>query len=362
MSDDHGPGPAPGPATTSAPPRGRGLIRSLAHLLAGERPALPVEGRLAPFDGATGWLNSAPLTPEGLRGRVVLVDFWTYTCVNWLRTLPYVRAWAAKYAGAGLTVVGVHTPEFGFERDVDNVAGGRALLGVGYPIALDNDYAVWGAFANHAWPAAYVADGEGRIRFHHFGEGEYAATEMAIQQLLLEAGADGIDQDLVLVEPHGLEVAADWRTLRSPETYTGYGQSTGFAQEDVARLDAPAGYAAPARLPLNAWGLAGTWTVAGHAAVATRARRPRRLPVPRARPQPRHGPGLPGRVDPVPGPPRRTARGRRVRGRRATPTAAGSPANSARTSCSASRDRSPPAGSRSSSATAGVEVYCFTFG
>jgi thiol-disulfide isomerase/thioredoxin len=266
--DTRGPDPAPGSATTSGPPRKHGLIRSLAHRLAGERPALPVEGRLASFDGATGWLNSEPLTPEGLRGRVVLVDFWTYTCVNWLRTLPYVRAWAAKYAAAGLTVVGVHTPEFGFERDADNVIAAARAFDVGYPIALDNDYAVWGAFANHAWPAVYVADAEGRIRFHHLGEGEYAATEMALQQLLLDAGAEGLEQDLVMVEPRGLEVAADWRTLRSPETYAGYGQSTGFAQEDVARLDAPAAYAAPARLPLNAWGLSGTWTVARHAAVA----------------------------------------------------------------------------------------------
>jgi Thioredoxin like C-terminal domain len=139
---------------------------------------------------------------------------------------------------------------------------------VGYPTALDNDYAVWGAFANHFWPAVYLADGEGRIRFHHFGEGEYAATEMAIQQLLLDAGADDVDQELVMVDPHGLEVAADWRALRSPETYLGHRQSSGFAQERVARFDEPAVYAAPERLPVNAWGLAGTWTVARHAAVA----------------------------------------------------------------------------------------------
>src|SRR5262245_9247190 len=255
MSDDTR-GPASGAATTPGPPRKPGLIRSLAHRLAGERLALPVEGRLASFEGATGWLNSGPLTPEGLRGRVVLVDFWTYTCVNWLRTLPYVRAWATKYAAAGLTVVGVHTPEFGFEHDADNVTAAARALDVGYPIALDNDYAVWSAFANHAWPAAYAADAGGRIRFHHLGEGEYAATEMVIQQLLLDAGADGLDQDLVTVEPRGLEVAADWRTLRSPETYAGYGQGTGFAQEDVARLDAPAVYAPPARLADNTWGLA----------------------------------------------------------------------------------------------------------
>jgi thiol-disulfide isomerase/thioredoxin len=255
-------------AATSLPPSKRGLIRSIAHRLAGEPPALPIEGRLASFAGAASWLNSEPLTPERLRGRVVLIDFWTYTCVNWLRTLPYVRAWAAKYADAGLTVVGVHTPEFAFERNVDNVIAAARAFDVGYPIALDNDYAVWGAFANRFWPAAYIADVDGRIRHHHFGEGEYAAIEMVIQQLLLDAGADDINQDLVMVDPRGLEVAAEWRTLQSPETYTGYRQSTGFAQEDVARFDAPEVYAAPARLPLNVWGLSGSWTVAQHAAVS----------------------------------------------------------------------------------------------
>jgi thiol-disulfide isomerase/thioredoxin len=260
--------PMPDRPAAAAPSRLTGLLRSLVHRPPGGAADLPVEGRLPPFAGASGWLNSAPLTPEGLRGRVVLVDFWTYTCVNWLRTLPYVRAWAAKYADAGLTVVGVHTPEFGFERNIDNVVSAARSLDVSYPIALDNDYAVWNAFSNHYWPAAYVADADGRIRYHHFGEGEYAATEMAIQRLLLDAGADGIDQDLVMVDPRGLEVAADWRSLRSPETYAGYRQGTGFAQEAVARFDEPTVYAAPAQLPVNAWGLSGTWTVAQHAAVA----------------------------------------------------------------------------------------------
>jgi thiol-disulfide isomerase/thioredoxin len=245
-----------------------GLIRSIAHRLAGDQRALPVEGRLASFEGATGWLNSDPLTAEGLRGRVVLVDFWTYTCINWLRTLPYLHAWATKYGEHGLTVIGVHTPEFGFEHDIDNVVAQSRSLGVEYPIAVDNDYAVWSAFANHYWPALYLADGEGRIRFHHFGEGEYAMTEMAIQQLLLDAGVDGIDQDLVMVDPRGLEVAADWQTLQSPETYVGYDQSTGFAQDDVASFDEPHVYTPPRGLPLNSWGLSGNWTVAGHAAVS----------------------------------------------------------------------------------------------
>ena len=270
MSDDTGSDDrAPSAATMSDLSSRPGLIRSIAHRLAGEPLALPVEGRLASFDGATGWLNSEPLTPEGLRGRVVLVDVWTYTCVNWLRTLPYVRAWAGKDADAGLTVIGVHTPEFGFERDLDNVVSHSRTLGVEYPIAVDSEYGVWRAFDNHFWPAVYIADAEGRIRFHHFGEGEYAMTEMVIQQLLLDAGAHDIDQDLVAVEPRGLEVAADWQTLRSPETYTGYRQSSGFAQDDVARFDATHAYTPPARLPLNYWALSGDWTVAGHAAVSS---------------------------------------------------------------------------------------------
>ena len=254
-------------ATSSVPPGRRGLIRSIVHRIAGEEVALPVEGRLPSFEGATGWLNSDPLTPDGLRGRVVLVDFWTYTCVNWLRTLPYLRAWAAKYRDDGLTVIGVHTPEFGFEGNIDNVIAQSRRLGVEYPIAVDSGYGVWRAFANHFWPALYIADEEGRIRFHHFGEGEYPMTEMVIQQLLVGGGAAGVDQDLVMVEPQGLEVAADWRTLQSPETYVGYRQSTGFAQEGVASFDEPRVYTLPGRLRLNEWGLAGNWAVTGHAAV-----------------------------------------------------------------------------------------------
>jgi thiol-disulfide isomerase/thioredoxin len=245
-----------------------GLLRSLAHRLAGDELALPDEGPLASFGGATGWLNSPPLTPEGLRGRVVLVDVWTYTCINWLRTLPYVRAWDAKYRDAGLTIVGVHTPEFGFERDVDNITVMAREFGVEYPIAIDSDYGVWRALDNHYWPAAYLADAEGRIRYHHFGEGEYAATEMAIQALLMEAGATDVDQDIVMVEPKGLEVAADWRTLQSPETYLGYRQASGFAQDDSARFGEQATYNPPGFLPLNAWGLTGAWTVASHASVS----------------------------------------------------------------------------------------------
>jgi thiol-disulfide isomerase/thioredoxin len=256
-------------APESAPPTGAGLLRSLAHRLAGDADVLPVEGYLSSFDGATRWLNSEPLTPQRLRGRVVLVDFWTYTCINWLRTLPYVRAWDAKYRDLGLTVIGVHTPEFGFEQDIDNVVAQSRGLGVEYPIAVDSNYGVWEAFANHFWPALYIADAEGRIRYHHFGEGEYAMAEMVVQQLLLEAGAEGIDPELVSVEPQGFEVAADWGSLRSPETYLGYGRSAGFASPESARFNLPHTYPKPSRLDLNEWAPSGTWTLAQHAAVAS---------------------------------------------------------------------------------------------
>jgi thiol-disulfide isomerase/thioredoxin len=247
------------------------VIRSIAHRLAGDPPALPVEGRLPSFDGATAWLNSEPLTPQGLRGRVVLVDFWTYTCINWLRTLPYIRAWAGRYPDQGLTVIGVHTPEFGFERNVDNVIARSRTFGIEYPIAVDSDYGIWQAFANHYWPALYIADAEGRIRYHHFGEGEYAMAEMVVQQLLLEAGADGVDPDLVSVEPEGFEVPADWGSLRSPETYLGYGASAGFASPDSARFNEAHTYPEPSRLGLNQWAPSGKWTLAEHAAVLNEA-------------------------------------------------------------------------------------------
>ena len=152
---------------------------------------LPVEGELPSFGGATGWLNSPPLTPAGLRGKVVLIDFWTYTCINWLRQLPYLRAWAGKYTGHGLVVIGVHTPEFSFEHNADNVRQAAQDMRVTYPVATDNDYAIWRAFGNHYWPALYFADAQGRIRHHHFGEGEYDQSEMVIQQLLAEAGSAG---------------------------------------------------------------------------------------------------------------------------------------------------------------------------
>ena len=233
------------------------LFSNLRH--PGSAP-LPVEGQLAGFHGATGWVNSEPLTPDGLRDNVVAVQFWTYTCVNWLRTLPYVRAWNEKYAPHGLTVVGVHTPEFGFEHNVDNIVEAAKQMRVTWPIAVDSDFGVWRAFGNHFWPALYVADTEGHIRFRHFGEGEYEMSEMVLQQLLLDAGRGGWDPGVVSVAPQGTEVAADWQNVRSPESYLGYGQATGFASADQERFDEPHEYPAPDRLGLNQWSPIGNWT------------------------------------------------------------------------------------------------------
>jgi thiol-disulfide isomerase/thioredoxin len=222
---------------------------------------LPVEGELPSLDGATGWLNSPPLTAAGLRGKVVLVDFWTYTCINWLRELPYVRAWAGKYSGEGLVVIGVHTPEFAFERDADNVRRAVQDMRVDYPVVTDNDYAVWRAFGNHYWPALYFADAQGRIRHHHFGEGEYGQSEMVIQQLLAEAGSAGAGNELVSVDARGVEAPADWANLRSSENYTGYERTENFASPGGAVPDRPHVYTAPARLQLNQWALSGDWTM-----------------------------------------------------------------------------------------------------
>ena len=229
--------------------------------------SLPVEGHLPGFDGATGWLNSPPLTPPALQGKVVLTDFWTYTCINWLRTLAYVRAWAERYEHHGLVVVGVHTPEFPFERDVENVRRAAKDMRVEYPIALDSDYAVWQAFANHYWPAVYIADSEGRIRHHHFGEGGYAECEMVIQRLLREAGRDGIPDDVVSVAADGFEAQADWANLESPETYLGYEQGRSFASPGRPALDEPHTYTTPETLKLNHWALAGDWTLERRACV-----------------------------------------------------------------------------------------------
>jgi thiol-disulfide isomerase/thioredoxin len=204
---------------------------------------------LAAIDGAPVWLNSEPLTAAGLHGRVVLVDFWTYSCINWLRTLPYVRAWHERYRDRGLVVVGVHAPEFGFEHDLANVRHAVDELDVGYPVVIDNDFAIWRSFGNRYWPAVYLVDGDGRVRFHHFGEEAYEETERAIQQLL------GVDGELVSVAADGLYAAADWDALRSPETYVGYARGE---RRSHRRADA---------LGLNQWALAGEWSVGEEAAV-----------------------------------------------------------------------------------------------
>jgi thiol-disulfide isomerase/thioredoxin len=229
---------------------------------------LPVEGELPSFGGATCWLNSAPLAPADLRGKVVLVNFWTYTCVNWLRQLPYVRGWAGEYSGAGLVVVGVHTPEFPFEHDVENVRHAVKSTRVGYPVATDNDYEIWRAFDNHYWPALYFADAQGRIRHHRFGEGDYQQSEMVIQQLLAEAGSGDISHDLISVDARGVEAPADWASLRSAENYTGAERTENFASPGGVRPGQPHGYSAPAQLRLNHWALSGNWTMGEQAATA----------------------------------------------------------------------------------------------
>ena len=208
-----------------------GIGLSWAKRLAtgGEAPLLGSEGNSPSFNGASGWLNSSPVTPADLSGKVVVVQFWTYTCVNWTRTLPYVRAWADKYGSDGLVVIGVHTPEFSFEHDIDNVQRAARTMQVDYPIAIDNNYAIWDAFSNQYWPALYVVDARGRIRHHHFGEGAYEDSERVIQQLLTESGADSIDSDLVTVNPRGAEVAADWGNLKSQETYLGSSHTGNFS-------------------------------------------------------------------------------------------------------------------------------------
>jgi thiol-disulfide isomerase/thioredoxin len=231
---------------------------------------LPIEGELPSLGSATEWLNSPPLTAAGLRGKVVLIDFWTYTCINWLRTLPYVRAWAEKYKdhglkdhglkNQGLVVIGIHAPEFIFEKNVDNVRRAAKDMKVDYPIAIDNDHAIWRAFKNEYWPALYFVDTQGHIRHHQFGEGEYEQSEMIIQQLLAEAGVGGIGHELVSVDARGLEAAADWGSLQSPENYVGYGRTENFASPGGAVLDKAHVYAAPARLSLNQWALSGDWT------------------------------------------------------------------------------------------------------
>jgi hypothetical protein len=221
---------------------------------------LPAEGRFPPLSGANDWLNSPPLDPARLRGKVVVVNFCTYTCINWIRSLPYVRAWADRYAGHGLVTIGVHTPEFSFEHDLENVRRALAQMAVEYPIAVDNDYAVWEAFSNHYWPALYFIDGAGVIRHHRFGEGDYERSEAVIQSLLTEAGWGGVPAGPVAVDPAGPEAQADWDHLESPETYLGYERARNFASLNGMVPDRPHTYVDPDDLALNEWALAGEWS------------------------------------------------------------------------------------------------------
>ncbi|HEX4282579.1 MAG TPA: redoxin domain-containing protein [Solirubrobacteraceae bacterium] len=210
---------------------------------------------LPSLSGAAGWINSKPLEPEDLRGHVVLVNFWTLTCINWLRQEPYVRAWSQAYRDDGLIVIGAHTPEFSFEHDIERIRQATSERGIDYPVAVDSDYAIWRAFDNEYWPALYFADAEGVIRDRHFGEGRYERSEREIQRLL------GLTRELVSVKGIGVEAEADWDHLRTPETYLGYGRGENLASPGGAAVDQPCGYEQPEHLNLNRWALAGEWTI-----------------------------------------------------------------------------------------------------
>ncbi|KUE86224.1 cytochrome C biogenesis protein [Cupriavidus necator] len=231
---------------------------------------LPVEGRLPSLDGAVQWINSPPLSSEQLRGKVTLVYFWTYSCINCIRTLPYLRAWADKYKDQGLTVIGVHTPEFAFEKKPENVRRAIADFRIGFPVAVDSNYRIWGAFHNSYWPAAYFVDAHGNIRHHQFGEGDYANSERVIQSLLAEAGNPSVARGVVAPDASGAQAAPDLDNIRSAETYLGYNQASNFASPGGMRQDAPRRYSV-GKLSLNQWGLSGQWTVGAERARLDRA-------------------------------------------------------------------------------------------
>jgi thiol-disulfide isomerase/thioredoxin len=225
------------------------------------------QSELASLERASEWLNSPPLAAPALRGKVVLIDFWTYTCINWLRTLPYVRAWDEKYRNQGLVVIGIHAPEFAFEKDLNNVRRAVKDMRIDYPITVDNDHVIWRAFNNQYWPALYFIDAQGRVRHHHFGEGAYEQSEMIIQELLAEAGVAGVSREPASVDARGIEATADWSNLKSPENYVGHERTQNFTSPGGAVLDQPRAYVFPARLRLNDWALSGDWTVQNQAAV-----------------------------------------------------------------------------------------------
>jgi thiol-disulfide isomerase/thioredoxin len=233
--------------------------------------ALPVEGPSPALNGATSWLNGPALTTAGLRGKVVLVDFWTFSCINSLRPLPYLRAWAAKYQAQGLVVIGVQSPEFAFEQRLDSISDAVSRLAIRFPVAIDNGHRVWNAFHNEYWPAIYLIDAEGRIRYHRFGEGDYDQTERAIQALLVEAGAAGVDRNLVGVQGAGIEAAPDWNNVKSPETYLGYARTERFASPGGPVQDTRHAYSAPRQIDLNDWALSGDWTMGPEATTVRKA-------------------------------------------------------------------------------------------
>jgi cytochrome c biogenesis protein CcdA/thiol-disulfide isomerase/thioredoxin len=237
----------------------------------GSQTVLADEGPMPELNGAVAWINSAPLTRDSLRGKVVLIDFWTYSCINCLRAIPYVKAWAQKYKDQGLVVIGVHSPEFAFEKSVDNVRRAVRDLKIDYPVAVDSNFVIWRRFDNQYWPAHYFIDAAGHIRHHHFGEGEYAESERFIQQLLAEAGSSDVANDVVKIEAAGAEAAADAKNVRSSETYVGYERAEHFASSGGAVHDAAHAYSLPPSLGLNEWGLDGSWTVENERAVLDHA-------------------------------------------------------------------------------------------
>ena len=254
----------PGPAMS-------GSAMMSTAMSAGRPPAAPAELVLPPLDGATQWLNSEPLTREGLRGKVVVVDFWTYSCINCIRALPYVKAWDEKYRDRGLVVIGVHSPEFAFEKDVDNVRRAVRDAGISYPVAIDNDFALWRAFANEYWPAHYFIDATGKIRHMHFGEGEYDASERVIQELLDEAGLGPGAPGFVNPNARGAALASNALTVLSPETYVGHSRSERFASPGGQQRDIAQVYTLPPQLALNQWALEGEWTVGPEEAILSTA-------------------------------------------------------------------------------------------
>jgi thiol-disulfide isomerase/thioredoxin len=240
----------------------------LALAVGTETPAWSGKREIHALDDAQQWLNSPPLTAESLKGKVVLISFWTYSCVNWIRTQPYLRAWAEKYKDQGLVVVGVHAPEFGFEKNLENVKWAVDALGVDYPVVIDNDFSIWNAFGNQYWPAFFFIDAENRIRHEKFGEGDYEQSERVLRQLLTEAGAT-LGDDYVSLDPQGLEAAADWGNLKTLETYVGFARAANFASPGgvFGWGTGPQTYVAPEMLQLNQWALAGTWTMGSESSV-----------------------------------------------------------------------------------------------